>query len=274
MSKRSFTASRRGTPGGYELEANPLEGEVMPPAPAHVLYQPGQGLRCAIPPADPTMPPSGWMPPVRGKVPGFGLTPRMLVFARLVASGVSGRGALAGAFPASYGQKNRARAASVRASAIMGNPTMRQAVLKLRSWAEGERRQQALTMRDFVLARLTHEAQTAPEASARIKALDLLGKSEAMWTTVIRQEQATTPEALESLKSQLEQRLRVALEKLGVAPTPDGERGNGPGDGEPEPHPGGTPLIARGTRPTPDDTIPPTRSPDSPREVLPEDLGL
>ena len=272
--------AKRYPPGGMPPEANPLDGEVMPPAPVHVLYLPGQGLRPHVP-ADPTMPSltleSGWDVPKGGKVPGWGVSPRMLIFARLTASGVSGREALGAAFPLLYGQKNRARQAIRRASRIMANPAMRETVRRLRELSERARRQETTSMRDFVLARLTHEAQTAPEASARIKALDLLGKSEAMWTTVIRQEQASTPEALENLKSQLEQRLRVALTKLGVAPTPDGERGNGPREGEAEPHPGGTPLIARGTRPTPDDTIPPTQvltSPGPIREVTPEDLGL
>lgn len=277
MSKRSFIAGRRDTPGGYETEANPMTGEVLPPAPIHVLYLPGQGLRPHVP-ADPTMPAltleSGWDVPKGGKVPGWGVSPRMLIFARLTASGVSGREALGAAFPLLYGQKNRARQAIRRASRIMANPAMRETVRRLRELSERARRQETTSMRDFVLARLTHEAQTAPEASARIKALDLLGKSEAMWTTVIRQEQASTPEALESLKTQLEQRLRVALEKLGVASNPDGERGEGSRAGGSEPHPAGTPLIVHGTRPTPDDTIPPTRSPTSPREVLPEDLGL
>ena len=262
-------------PAQYLIDPNAPQ-----PLPDRVVYVPGRGLVPHIP-SDPDLPhavtANGWLP--KGRiVPRSGLTPRVDAFARLVARGVSGADALRACWPLSYGQKNRpTHIVASRASVIKRRAEP--AISRYRAEWERENRQQIATIRDFVLSRLTMEAQSAPEANARIRALDLLGKSEGMWTTVVKHEQTMSPDQLNSLKAQLEQRLKAAMSRLGQAGNPDRitcimenpPAGSLPG-GSPEipyldPHHPGTPPYSVGSPSHGHDTNPLPQFSDSPHPL-------
>lgn len=207
MARPSGKSRERFAPPDYTLP----KGET-PEDSGRVVYVPGKGLVPVLP-HDPDLPTpttaNGWLP-IGGKLAN-GLTPRADCFARLVARGVTGSDAVRAAWPHLKSRDPIALAA--RAGRIM--VLCKGLVTTYRDRWERERQQKTLPMRDFVLSRLTLEAQAAPESSSRIKALDLLGKSEAMWSTVVRQEHTVSPAQLAGLKTQLEQRLSTALSKLG-----------------------------------------------------------
>ena len=178
----------------------------------NVVYVPEHGMVPHIP-ADPDI-----MAPVLVRAPGMtarhgrlpnGLTPRADCMARLVARGVGP----SDAYRAAYAIEGHPLGVSQRANKIASTARYGDAVVQYRQRLEQWRAQNSVSVRSFVLGRLTIEAQRAPEASARIKALDLLGKSEGMWTTVHRTEKAINPKDLAALKDQLAQRLKQALEQ-------------------------------------------------------------
>ncbi len=244
---------------------------------ARVVYIPGKGLLPHIP-YDPDLPSpilaNGWS--VRDGKLANGLTPRADAFARLVARGVTASDAMRSTWP-----RASLRSTVTRASRLLA--MCKAQISQHRVTWENAQQQKTMPMRDFVLSRLTIEAQEAPESSSRIKALDLLGKSEAMWTTVQRQEHTVSPAQLAGLKTQLEQRLSTVLSKLGVRsnamPSGGGNRiidnyGKSPdalgiGAGQPlDPHPGGhPPLLARDPRLS-GDTNPLTQIPTFPGSIL------
>lgn len=248
--------------------------------PASVVYVAG-GTLVPKPPADPDMPEMviaevlGGLPDIRGnthlgRIPHNGLTPRMDAMARMMARGIAGTPAYRAAYNVAGGQIRGDRRHSDRAFRIMKHPRFKASLAAYRAEMERERRQQAVGMRDFVLGRLVHEAQTAPEAAARIKSLDLLGKSEAMWTTVTRNEKTLSPKDVDRLKHTLEQRLRAFLARAGQGGTEGEQKPHnsyygtsnplaGQGEeagGQPEPHPRAIPLITSGFPSNSGDTIP------------------
>lgn len=191
-----------------EYSASPMPGEMLPNRVAYVI---GGGL---IPhmPADPETEAALLVQvttPYSGKLPN-GLSPRADCMARLIARGVSG----ADAYRASFGKPGTPRSVVARSWSITRAERFRRAVLGYREMLARERLQTSYGIRDFVLSRLTLEAQTAPETSSRIRALELLGKTEALFTTVTRHENVIDPASLNALKAQLEQRLRSALTRL------------------------------------------------------------
>lgn len=220
------------------------------PLPDRVVYVTGGGLVPHIP-SDPAVghPVTVHTPMGRqrfGKLPN-GLSPRADCMARLIARGVSGVDAMR----AAYGAVGSPKRLADRASAIVTGEVFREEVTRYRQSAERERAQEAIGMRDFVLSRLTLEAQTAKQDAARIQALKLLGQSEAMWTTVQRTEKAIDPKDLQALKAQLEQRLRHALHRLVPGSEAALSQGlgteDGPETGLPGPHPGTTILVPNGS---------------------------
>ena len=278
-----------------------IQGDsIEPMADGHMIYMPEGNLAPAIP-YDPDIPPAellpGWVT-VRGRLPN-GLSRRADLMARLMARGVQAVAAYRAAFNASGEAIRDAK----RAWRIGRTPRFRAELGSYRERLQRERRQASLGMREFVLGRLALEAQHASESSARIKALDLLGKSEALWTTVHRTEKTISPKDMQSLRVQLEQRLRDAMLKLNsrlqgqaVAHSHDtgsGQAAAGPQAGDETaggPHPPGSPLILNGFPSKTFDTIPLKGSPsethplESPqtstpdgslhREMELEDLGL
>lgn len=249
------------TPPDYTL----AKGET--PDSARVVYIPGKGLVPHIPydpDLDGPVTANGWLP-IGGKLAN-GLTPRMDAFARLVARGVSGSDAMRATWPTMQGRN--AGVIASRAGRVMDRTRMTVSGYRL-AWEE-RGQQKSIPVRDFVLSRLTLEAQDAPESASRIKALDLLGKSEAMWTTTVRQEHTVSPTQLAGLKTQLEQRLSMALSKLGahritaIMENRGAARsalGTGP-EVPPETPPEGHPPLHGSESRDPGDTNPPIYSPD------------
>lgn len=195
-----------------------------------------------------------------------GLTPKADAMARLVARGTT----LSDAYRMAYGSKASPLAVTTGANQAAKANGFHAVVSQYREEMEGERRQDAVTTRDFVMSRLVEEAQTADNAPSRIRAVELLGKTEAMFTDVRRTEKTISAKDIQSLKMQLEQRLRTALTRLGpglslglgttdqVEGTETGELGTAPG---------GQPPFGLAGPPTSGDTISGTLSPDLPPPI-------
>lgn len=269
-------------PVEYWTEAQP--GKVLP---ASVVYVTGGTLVPSMLP-DPDLPPpvTVAMPPGthRGKLPN-GLTAKADAMARLMARNVAGTDAYRACFKASGEPIRDAQ----RAWQISRHERFKYAVREYRAELEREQRQAVIEMQDFVKGRLVHEAQTADQAPARIRALELLGKTEGMFVDIKRTERAINPNDLRNLKDQLEQRLRRALlqinPKLLTEAVPDGGTDQSPtGDesGLPGPDRPSAPLFSNGSHPATGDSNSPTRSPisrppvssGSHREMSLADLGL
>lgn len=179
--------------------------------------------------------------------------------ARLMARGLGG----VAAYRVAFGRSYEPIRASSKAWRIAGTQRFKVAMGAYRTILERESRQRAVGMRDFVLGRLTIEAQTAPESAARIKALDLLGKTEGMFTTVHRTEKTMDAVQLQAMKAELYQRIRATLGHAGRAMPATLSHDTGRESGTPLPqetHPRGIPLITSGSHPEPGDTIPPVQS--------------
>jgi len=181
-----------------------------------------------------------------GRILANGLTPRADAMARLVARGAT----LSDAYRAAYQSKPDLAPiqASQAANRICHKPEWRGAIDQYRREMEAKRAQAVVNMRDFVLGRLTMEAQTAGESSSRIRALELLGKTEALFTDVRRTERSINPKDLEALKTQLYQRLSTALGRynpalsLGIGTANSPPSATAEEKGSREPHPPGSPL--------------------------------
>lgn len=238
--------------------------------PASVVYQIGGTLVPSLP-ADPDLPPPRV---VRCKGANGqhwlvnGLTPRADAMARLVARGVGPSAAYRAAYSVTDTPPGRV---AQQANRIASTARFAQRTNEYRRAMEESERQSRIGIRDFVLGRLTLEAQSAPEAAARIKALDLLGKTEGMFTSVHRTEKSINPKDLANLKDQLEQRLRLALLKY----NPSLSLASGPATGPPEavaigpagPHTPIAPLEANGDPSEAAILIPSSNSPISPAPV-------
>lgn len=247
-----------------------VHGQIVPD---NVVYTTNGGLMPALP-ADPDLPKALTVttakthhkPGPSGKLPN-GLTRRADVFARLMARGASG----AAAYRAAYNYTRSDPIALQRhAARLRSNPKVGAASERYRSVLEQEARQQGIRARDYVLARLVQESQHAAKGSERIKALELIGKTEGMFVTVSRSEKTLAPGDLKSLKTQLEQRLMQALGRLNPHLT-NGSQGTSLGHGTditPQgdetasagPHPGAPPLFVDGSHPGSVDRTSPKRS--------------
>lgn len=235
----------------------PAEYMVEPqPMPDNVVYVPGGKLIPSIP-LDPDLDRAVTAEltrmPRNGKAEN-GLSLRKDIFARLVARGATGSAAYRAAFNASGEAKNDARAAS----ALLSRAEVGRAVFLYREEAKRKQAQAIVSMEDFVKGGLVKEAQSAPEAGARIRAYELLGKTQAMFTDVKRTERSVNPNDLKSLKDQLEQRLRHALHRLAPQMLQQGQvPGIGPDSpvatpvavetAPGEPQEGRIPLVTQGT---------------------------
>jgi len=136
----------------------------------------------------------------------YGLTTKQAAFCQAM---LGGAGSASAAYRMAYGAENM-KPSSVhrRAHEVLHN-----AKVKARLDAgyavkeEGEQHSQA-TRRDFVLERLTHEAEHATSDSARVAALGLLGKAEAMFTDRVQTEEVDTRTAAE-IKASIEAKLKA-----------------------------------------------------------------
>jgi len=101
------------------------------------------------------------------------MTPKQARFADLIAAG-SGR---AEAYKATYSTDGmQASTVSEEASRLVRHPKVAARLALLEAEAEATRRDMLRSREDAILGRIEHEALTATSDSARIRALELLGK--------------------------------------------------------------------------------------------------
>jgi hypothetical protein len=215
---------------------------------AEIVYLAGGTLMPRLP-VDLDIPPVTISGEIRtGRTLANGLTPKADAMARLVARGAT----LSDAYRAAYQARPDIAPQQVTYAVqrISHKAGWGNAVGLYRRGMEEKRAQAVVNMRDFVLGRLTMEAQTAGESSSRIRALELLGKTEALFTDVRRTEKSINPKDLEALKTQLYQRLSTALGRynpalsLGIGTANNPQSPTAEEKGSREPHPPGSPLAA------------------------------
>jgi hypothetical protein len=223
------------------------EGVTGDMLPASVVYVEGGKLIPALP-HDPDLPDvltaaaniKGWRKLKNG------LAPRTDIMARLMARGVQG----VAAYRTAFNRSDEPIQASTKAWRIIGKPRFAAALRAYREILERESRQRAVEVADYVKGRLVQESQTAKESAARIKALQLLGQTEGLFTTVHRTEKVMDAAQLHTMKAQLYQRLRQAMAVSGHTPQASlsHDTGSGSGTGIPqlEGTPPATPLNATG----------------------------
>lgn len=250
--------------------------------PANIIYTSGNHLLPALP-DDPDLARAltvrtTWKQGDRGKCPN-GLTRRADVMARLMARGAGGTSA----YRAAYNASGDLLRVNSRAERITRHPAFWPAVNRYRDVLSWEAKQQEVKTKDLVMSILVREAQHGDKSASRIKAAELLGKTEGMFVTVSRSEKTLAPSDLKSLKTQLEQRLMQALGRLNPHLT-NGSQGSSLGHGTditPQgdetasagPHPGAPPLFVDGSHPgSVDRTLPKRSSPlvssDTPGYIL------
>lgn len=265
-------------PASYQLPTiGKVAGSRMP---ANVVYTIGGGLMPSLP-ADPDLPKALSVTTARltkNHRLANGLTKRADVMARLMARGASANAA----YRAAYGHQGDPVAVASCAVRITRSARFNSAVINYRAVLENEARQTAVGVQDFVKSRLVHEAQSARNDGARIRALELLGKTEGMFVDVKRTEKTIDQASLNKAKAELNQRLKDTLKRMapalflqlqaeqaGSSHDTGTDSGNPPPEiQETEPHPGRTPLSATGPIPSSVDTIPPEgygiSTPDAP----------
>lgn len=135
----------------------------------------------------------------------YGLTMKQAVFCSAMLRGVAFQ---ADAYKEAYDCENMS-AASIHkeATKLMRNPKVTRCLdAGFLAKEVGEQHSRA-SRRDFVLERLTHESQHARSDSARVAALGLLGKHEAMFTDRVQTEEADTRTA-DEIRADIEARLK------------------------------------------------------------------
>lgn len=134
-----------------------------------------------------------------------GLTAKQEAFAQGVANGLT----LADAYRQSYNAENMKEASIyTEASLLMDNPKIAQRVSGIQQAREDKTLHDSARLRRLVLERLHQEATEAESDSARIRALELLGKSIAMFTDRVEQEEGVRS------STDLEQELIARLKSL------------------------------------------------------------
>lgn len=134
-----------------------------------------------------------------------GLTAKQEAFAQGVANGLT----LADAYRQSYNAENMKEASIyTEASLLMDNPKIVQRVSGIQQAREDKTLHDSARLRRLVLEQLHQEAMNAESDSARIRALELLGKSIAMFTDRVEQEEGVRS------STDLEQELIARLKSL------------------------------------------------------------
>lgn len=139
---------------------------------------------------------------VAGQSVKHGLTAKQEAFAQQVAKGKT----LSDAYRHSYDAENM-KDATVwnEASRLMDNPQVSARVKSIQDAVEAKTLHDQARLKRLVLERLHQEAMTADSDSARIRALELLGKSIAMFTDKVEQE--TNEKSANELERELIDRL-------------------------------------------------------------------
>ena len=135
----------------------------------------------------------------------YGLTMKQAVFCAAMLRGVPFQ---ADAYREAYDCENMS-AASIHkeATKLMRNPKVARCLDAGFLVKERDELHSRVSRRDFVLERLTHEAEHATSDSARVAALVALGKAEAMFTEKVQHDEPDTRTAAE-VKADLERKLR------------------------------------------------------------------
>lgn len=125
---------------------------------------------------------------VAGQSVKGGLTAKQEAFAQAVASGKT----LSDAYRSSYeASKMKDSTVWTEASLLMDNPKVSERVQAIQTAVEQRTLHDAARLKRRVLEQLHKEALSAESDSARIRALELLGKSIAMFTDKIEQEEVS-----------------------------------------------------------------------------------
>lgn len=136
----------------------------------------------------------------------MGITGKQERFARRLADGDTQSDAYRSVYSA--GSMNEATVWS-EASRLARHPEVAARVAELKAQEEGVRRMLMLDREETILARLEHEALTAKTDSARIRALELLGRHAGMFAERVEVEQVNRSAA------EIEADLKARLERLG-----------------------------------------------------------
>ena len=211
--------------------------------PARVVYT-MDGELIAAPSSDPDLP-----PPVYATVPTLrgltrlenGLSPRADIMARYVARNEPISDAFRAAYDAGHLSPSLVAFRSARVSRVQ---QFDNAVASYRVEMEREQKQTVVSMRNFVTGTLVKEAQSADVASARIRAAELLGKTQGMFVDVKRVETFTSSD-VSKMKAQLNQRLSELLATF--APRLSPSHGDNPDTPSSDPTAPVAPLLDRGT---------------------------
>ena len=139
---------------------------------------------------------------VAGQSVKGGLTAKQEAFAQGVAKG----GTLSDAYRSAYDCENmKDSSVWTEASKLMDHPQVVQRVNSLQKAQEDKTLHDHARLKRLVLEQLHREAMTADSDSARIRALELLGKSIAMFTD--RVEQDESPRSSAEIERELVERL-------------------------------------------------------------------
>ena len=133
-----------------------------------------------------------------------GLTDKQEAFAQAIFEGAN----FSDAYRQAYDASNMS-AASIHTEAclLVQNPKVSQRLEQLNLDREQQRRMQSLSRSDFVLKQLTEEAlNTDNSDGARVRALELLGKSVALFTDKVETEDKTERDA-DAIKRELQAKL-------------------------------------------------------------------
>ncbi len=136
------------------------------------------------------------------------LTAKQRTFAAAIAEGTTQADAYRQAYDASGMKDGTVWSEAAR---LMRRPQVTARVEELRAEAEAVRQGLLFSREEAILARLEHEALTAKTDSARIRALELLGRHAGMFVERVEVEQ------VERSASEIEAALRVRFERLGLA---------------------------------------------------------
>tara|TARA_S200002703_G_scaffold153739_1_gene155609 strand:+ start:872 stop:1408 length:537 start_codon:yes stop_codon:yes gene_type:complete len=143
---------------------------------------------------------------VAGQSVKDGLTAKQEAFAQAVATGKT----LSDAYRSAYSTENmKDSSVWTEASKLMDVPKVAQRVNSVQRAMEEKSLLDHARLKRLVLERLHEEATNAPSDSARIRALELLGKSIAMFTDRVEQDDQTKSSA--ELEKELAARLKDLL---------------------------------------------------------------
>ena len=135
------------------------------------------------------------------------LTAKQEAFAQQVAAGAI----LSDAYRECYAAENMAdRTVWTEACRLASNPKVATRIKAIQTERESDQRMVRLRREEYVLKRLQEEADGADVAGARVRALELLGKSISMFSDRVEVEQDGDKSAAE-LEADLEKRLRDLL---------------------------------------------------------------